>query len=346
MEEAKRSLLGMRLIELKQVALELGMPAYTGAQIAKWLYEKHVRSIDEMTNISKENRSKLGAQFKVGNLEAASFQKSIDGTIKYLFPTEEGKFVETVYIPDGERSTLCVSSQVGCKMGCSFCMTGKQGFQGNLSALEIINQIYSLPESDSLTNIVFMGQGEPLDNFDEVLKAIEILTSDYGYAWSPKRITVSTVGLKKNFERLLQATNVHIAISLHSAIHLQRSMLMPAEKLVKIEEIIDILKAYDFSHQRRLSFEYIMFEGLNDSLLHAKKVKQLLSGLSCRVNLIGFHLVPGVELKPSKKEKMEAFRDYLTQNGIFTTIRASRGQDIQAACGLLTTDKKESIISL
>ena len=341
MNNEKKYLLGLTLAELKQVAKDLGMPAFTGGQMAKWLYQQHVKSIDEMTNISKANRAKLAEEYEIGCFGYSDAQHSVDGTIKYLFPTRSGKFVETVYIPDKDRATLCVSSQVGCKMNCLFCQTGKQGFEGSLPAGDILNQIYSLPEVDKLTNIVFMGQGEPMDNLDNVLRATEILTADYAYAWSPKRITVSSVGVKNKLRRFIEESECHVAISLHSPLHEQRAMLMPAEKGMPIAEVVELLRNYDFSHQRRLSFEYIVFGGLNDSHLHAKEIVKLLRGLDCRINLIRFHHIPGTELHGADDSKMESLRDYLTAHGIFTTIRASRGQDIFAACGLLSTAKKE-----
>lgn len=340
MTDNKKPLLGLSLYELKEVAKSLGMPAFTGGQMAKWLYVQHVRSIDGMTNISKANREKLAEEYTIGCMPPIECQKSKDGTIKYLFPTISGKHVETVYIPDHERATLCVSSEVGCKMNCLFCQTGKQGFEGNLTACDIINQIYSLPEADRLTNIVFMGQGEPMDNLDNVLRVTNLLTADYAYAWSPKRITVSSVGVKNKLKRFIEESDCHLAISLHSPVPEQRSMLMPAERGFHIQDIVEMLRNYDFSHQRRLSFEYIVFGGLNDSMTHARELVKLLHGLDCRINLIRFHKIPDVPLDGAPEEKMEAFRDYLTNHGIFTTIRASRGQDIFAACGLLSTAKK------
>jgi 23S rRNA (adenine2503-C2)-methyltransferase len=265
---------------------------------------------------------------------------SVDGTIKYLYQVGENSFVEAVYIPDGERATLCVSSQVGCKMNCKFCMTGKQGFTTNLSANQILNQIISLPECDKLTNVVMMGMGEPLDNLDEVLKALEILTAPYGFAWSPKRITLSTVGLKKGLKRFIESCDCHLAISLHSPVPEQRRDLMPAEKAYSITEMVDLLRNYDFSKQRRLSFEYIVFKGVNDSMLYAKELLKLLRGLDCRVNLIRFHAIPNVDLEGVDMDSMVKFRDYLTSHGLFTTIRASRGEDIFAACGMLSTAKQ------
>lgn len=340
MSETRKPLLGMSLYELKEVARSLGMPAFTGGQMAKWLCSQHVRTIDEMTNISKANREKLAEQYTVGCMPPVDCQKSVDGTIKYLFPTSTGKRVETVFIPDNDRATLCVSSEVGCKMNCLFCQTGKQGYEGSLTAADILNQIYALPERDRLTNIVFMGQGEPMDNLDNVLRATEVLTADYGYAWSPKRITVSSVGLRRKLQRFLDESECHVAISLHSAIPEQRAQLMPAERGMSITEIVELLRNYDFSHQRRLSFEYIVFGGVNDSTAHAKEIVRLLRGLDCRINLIRFHQIPGVDLHGADEKRMESLRDYLTAHGIFTTIRASRGQDIYAACGLLSTAKK------
>lgn len=225
-------------------------------------------------------------------------------------------------------------------MNCLFCQTGKQGFEGNLTTADILNQIYSLPERDQLTNIVFMGQGEPMDNLDHVMRATEVLTADYGYAWSPKRITVSSVGVKNKLKRFLDESNCHVAISMHSPIPAQRAELMPAERGMGIEEVVELLRNYDFTHQRRLSFEYIVFKGVNDSLAHAKAIINLLKGLECRINLIRFHQIPGISLHGVDDAKMEQFRDYLTQHGVFSTIRVSRGQDIYAACGLLSTAKK------
>lgn len=335
-------LLGKSLAELKEVAKSLGMPAFAGGQMAKWLYVKHVMDIDGMTDISKGNRELLKERYAIGCMPPAESQRSVDGTVKYLFPTSSGKFVETVYIPDNDRATLCVSSQVGCKMNCLFCQTGKQGFEGNLTAADILNQIYSLPERDKLTNIVFMGQGEPMDNLDNVLRATEALTAAWGYAWSPKRITVSSVGVKNKLKRFIEESECHVAISLHSPIHEQRAMLMPAEKAMPIADVVEMLRNYDFSHQRRLSFEYIVFGGVNDSPMHAREIIKLLKGLDCRINLIRFHQIPGVDLHGADDSRMEAFRDYLTGHGVFTTIRASRGQDIYAACGLLSTARKDA----
>ncbi len=350
MAEGKKALIGMTTAELRKLCQDMGMPAYTGGQIASWIYQRHVKSIDEMTNLSKQNRERLAAEYCVGVMEPLDCQRSKDGTIKYLFPvrcsnvatspTAPGMFVETVFIPDQDRGTICVSCQVGCKMNCLFCQTGKQGFEGNLTTADILNQVYSLPERNRLTNIVFMGQGEPMDNLDNVLRATQILTAPDGYAWSPKRITVSSVGVRTKLKRFLDESLCHIAISMHSPIHEQRRQLMPAEQAMPIADVVALLRQYDFTHQRRCSFEYICFGGLNDTPLHAREIVKLVEGLECRVNLIRFHPIPGVNLPGADEKRMESLRDYLTAHGVFTTIRASRGQDIFAACGLLTTARQ------
>lgn len=333
-------LLGKSLNEIENILSLFDAPKYRAKQITNWLYSRRVKTIDEMSDLPVMLRNKMKQDgYEVGRSEPYEMLRSSDGTEKYLFKTVDGGFVETVYIPDRDRATVCVSCQVGCKMNCLFCQTGKQGFHGNLTVSDILNQIFSSENSDKVTNIVFMGQGEPFDNLDNVMSALDVLTSSWGVAWSPKRITVSTVGLKKNLKRFLDESNCHLAISLHTPYHKQRLELMPAERQFTIEEIVNLLRGYDFSHQRRLSFEYIMFSGLNDDITAAKELAKLLHGLECRVNLIRFHKIPNVELYGCEHETMIRFRDYLTNHGVFTTIRASRGEDIFAACGLLSTAK-------
>lgn len=342
MDKKKTPLLGMTLLELQDLVIGLGLPKFTSRQIAAWLYVKKVDSIDGMTNLSLKNRERLKEQYEVGASVPVEAMRSVDGTVKYLYRTPEGHYVEAVYIPEEDRATLCVSSQVGCKMNCHFCMTGKQGFSASLTPAQILNQIYSLPERDRLTNVVFMGMGEPFDNLEAVLRACEVLTADYGYAWSPKRITVSTVGLKKGLRRFLEECDCHLAVSLHSPFPQQRAQLMPAEKAYSITEVVELLRGYDFSKQRRLSFEYIVFKGVNDSEEHARELVRLLRGLDCRINLIRFHAIPGVGLEGVDRDRMIAFRDYLTQHGVFATLRASRGEDIFAACGMLSTERMKN----
>lgn len=331
----------MTLPQLKEVVAELGMPGFSAGQIAQWLYEKRVTDIEEMTNLSKANREKLAAKYCVGRYAPRNEMRSIDGTVKYLFTTADGQAVESVYIPDDDRATLCISSQKGCKMGCKFCMTGKQGFNGNLTAAEIVNQVLSIPESTTLTNVVFMGMGEPMDNFDEVLKVLKVMTEKWGFAWSPKRITVSSIGKLDTLRRLLDETSVHVAISVHSPYHEERLSLMPVEKPYPVRDVMKCLRQYDFAHQRRLSVEYIMWNGLNDDDTHAQALVDLLAGSNSRVNLIRFHAIPGVNLKTTDEQRMVAFRDYLNKKGVIATIRRSRGEDIFAACGMLAGKVKK-----
>lgn len=335
-----RPLFGLTLSELSTLVAELGMPRFAARQLARWLYTKRVETIDQMTDISAANRERLKANYTVGRCAPQTVSTSADGTKKYLFATSEGAFIESAYIPDGERATLCVSSQAGCRMGCRFCATGRQGLQHSLSTTEILNQVASLPEFEQLTNLVFMGMGEPLDNLDNLLRTLEILTSEWGFGWSPTRITVSTAGVAKALDRFLTESKVHLAVSLHNPFPEERQEIMPIERAWSIREVCDILRRYDFTHQRRVSFEYILLEGMNASPRHIKELCRLLDGIKCRINLIRFHKIPSSPYFSPPQEAMIRFRDTLTAKGIQTTIRASRGEDIQAACGLLSTQKQ------
>ena len=348
-------LLGKTLTELQEVALSVGLQKFAGKQLAQWLYVQRVRSIDEMTNISLKGREALKARYTVGRHAPVREAVSVDGTRKYLFAVENQKseienqkslnYIESVYIPEEDRATLCVSTQAGCKMGCRFCMTGTLGFHGQLPASEILNQIFEIDQlaitnhQSPITNLVYMGEGEPMDNLDYVLRSLDIMTAEYGCAWSPKRITVSTVGIP-NMKRFLDESECHLAVSMHNPLPIERAAIMPAEKMMSISEVVELLKKYDWSHQRRVSFEYICWAGQNDTIRHAKELLRLLKGLNCRINLIRFH--EGVEdiksdrhFPGSNEKQMEFLRDYLTQNGLTTTIRKSRGEDILAACGML-----------
>jgi 23S rRNA (adenine2503-C2)-methyltransferase len=331
------ALFGKTLDELTQVAIALGLPKFTGKQMAEWLYQKDICSIEEMTNLSKKNRDLLSQHYEFGLVESTRVQESVDGTKKYLFPTGQNKFIETAMIPDDDRKTVCVSSQVGCKMGCLFCMTAKQGFQGQLSAGEIINQIRSLPEWHEVTNIVYMGMGEPFDNLEQVLKSLEILTSEWGFAMSPRRITVSTIGIIPGMVTFLNRSEAHLAVSLHTPFDDERKRLMPVQVAYPIADVVREIKSWDFGRQRRVSFEYIVFKGLNDSPKHVTELARLLNGIKCRINLIRFHPIPGTPLEGTDEQTLQHFKDKLNDKGILTTVRASRGQDIYAACGLLST---------
>lgn len=335
MKVMREQLLGKTPDELKEIALKVGLPAFTGKQIAQWMYGRKVRSIDEMTNISKVGRERLKEEYTLGVTLPSACQVSSDGTKKYLFPVGEGNAVEAVMIPDEDRKTLCVSSQAGCRMGCRFCMTGRQGFHGNLTAADILSQFIAIDEAAELTNAVFMGMGEPLDNFGNVMKAIEVLTADWGFGWSPKRITLSTIGVLPNLRKYLDSTRCHLAVSLHNPFPDERAEMMPVQKAWPVQEVIDMIREYDFTGQRRVSFEYTMFAGLNDDKRHADALIRLLRGLECRVNLIRFHKIPDAPFETTPQIIMERFRDRLSNHGITCTIRASRGEDILAACGML-----------
>jgi 23S rRNA (adenine2503-C2)-methyltransferase len=333
----KEKLYGKTLNELIAVTKRISLPGFAAKQIADWLYKKEIQSIDEMTNLSIKSRELLSAEYEFGLSAPVNESKSLDGTKKYLYNVLNDKFIETAYIPDDDRATICLSSQAGCKMGCIFCMTGKQGFQGNLSTNEILNQFRSLPEFRSLTNMVYMGMGEPLDNITEVLKSLDILTNEWGYAWSPTRITVSTVGLVAGIKEFLEKSRCHLAVSLHSPFDEERRKLMPVQRTNSVKEILDIIRNFDFNSQRRVSFEYILFKGVNDTPNHIKELARILNGIKCRINIIRFHPIPGSEFQSPNLGATINFKEALNAKGILTTIRASRGIDIQAACGLLST---------
>ena len=331
----KINLLGLTLPQLQELCAEEGFPRFTAKQLCDWLYKKRVDSIDRMTNLSLAQRARLDEIAYIGRETPVRCQVSKDGTKKYLFPVLNVHHIEAVYIPEEDRATLCVSCQVGCKMGCRFCVTGQQGFHGNLAAGDILNQLFSIPEYESLTNVVFMGMGEPMDNLDAVLAATQVMTADWGLAWSPKRITVSTVGIIPGLKRFLDESQCHLAVSLHNPVPQERLQMMPVQKAFPLNEVLALLKKYDWSGQRRLSFEYTMFRGENDDLAHAQRLVEALRGLDCRVNLIRFHESPEAPYKTSMPTVIKDFQDYLNRHGVICTLRASRGQDIDAACGLL-----------
>jgi len=334
---AGEALFGKDLNGLIDVTQRLGLPGFAARQIAGWLYGKEISSVAEMTNLPKKAREILSEEYEFGIFPPVSVAESSDGTKKYLFRTGSGKYIETAFIPDRGRGTVCVSTQAGCRMGCRFCMTGRQGFQGNLTAGEILNQVRSIPEFRKVTNIVYMGMGEPLDNPGEVIRSLNILTSDWGYGWSPTRITVSTVGIAGTIDTFLQQTKVHLAVSLHTPFPEERLKLMPVEKSNPVKEIIGQIRKAGIRGQRRISFEYILFRGFNDTASHVNELAKLLNGIRCRVNLIRFHKIPGSGYESPGIEEIKKFRDMLNSKGIIATIRASRGEDINAACGLLST---------
>ena len=333
----KQNLFGKTLEQLGAVAAEAGLPVYAARQIGEWIYRKDALGFAGMSNLPRRARELLSELYDIELRPPVKATESSDGTRKYLFAAERGGFVEAAWIPEARRSTLCLSVQVGCKMGCLFCMTGKQGFQGQLSAGEILNQYRSLPERGSVTNIVYMGMGEPLDNLSNVLDSLEVLCSEYGFGLSPTRITVSTIGLLPAMRTFLERSRCHLAVSLHTPFEEERRRLMPVENVYPLKDVLDELRRSALRGQRRVSFEYILFDRLNDTPRHARELARILNGIRCRVNLIPFHPIPGTPLAPSPRAAMAQFEAHLREHGIITTIRRSRGQDIAAACGMLST---------
>ncbi len=333
----KDLLLGKTLSDLKSLVGELGLPGFVATQLANWLYKTNIQSYDEMLNISKKARLLLADHYDLGAVAFVKVQQSDDGTKKYLYPVNNHKFIETAFIPEEKRNTLCVSSQVGCKMGCLFCATGKQGFQAQLSAGQILNQLRSLPERESVSNIVFMGMGEPFDNVEAVMKAQEILTAEWGFGLSVRKVTVSTIGIVPAMEIFLRDSKCNLAVSVHSPFDDERRRLMPVQHVYPIKDVIETIHRFDLGKYRRVSIEYIVFGEINDTQHHVKELARLLNKIRCRINLIRFHPVPNVPLPPTNEERLLEFQRALIDKGIVTTIRASRGLDIDAACGLLST---------
>jgi 23S rRNA (adenine2503-C2)-methyltransferase len=300
-----------------------------------------------MSDLPKAARERLKSEFSLGLKFPIKESLSADGTKKYLFQTDAStlpglkaalpRFIEVAYMPDADRRTLCVSTQVGCKMGCLFCMTGKQGLQGNLSPGGILTQVRGIPEGESLTNIVYMGMGEPLDNLENVLKSLEILTADWGFGFSSQRVTLSSVGLLPALETFFQKSRVRFALSLHSPFEEERRSLMPVQNVHALSQVLDFLRKAQASDARRISIEYILFEGVNDTPRHRRELVRILAGLKTRVNLIHYHSIPDSPLRGSSAQVMLEFQEALVEKGIPASIRRSRGEDIQAACGLLST---------
>ncbi len=342
LKTTKKPLLGLNLEQLNEITDNLGLPAFNAKEIAKWIYQRKATHIDQMTNIAAKARQKLSETYCIGLKDPENVSESADGTKKYLFETARGKYIETAIIPDKDRVTICLSTQVGCKMACAFCMTAKQGYHGQLAPNEILNQLTGVEESGQITNIVYMGMGEPFDNLENVMKTLEILTSGWGFAFSPRRITVSTIGVLPAIEHFVEHSKCHLAVSLHSPFEEERASIMPVQRAYSLTEIVDYLKKANFEKQRRISFEYILFDRINDSIAHVKQLSKLLNKLRCRINLMKYHTLPNSSLKGASHDKLVWFRDELNKRGLVATIRASRGEDIDAACGLLSTLKHGS----
>jgi 23S rRNA (adenine2503-C2)-methyltransferase len=333
----KTSLCGLTAEEIMDLA---GYDRSHAITIANCLYKKKIDDILLFPGIPKRIKGSLNNISYPGKFKPVDSKKSSDGSIKYLFKNEVGLEFETVYIPDNKRNTVCVSSQSGCRMGCPFCITGKYGFRGNLSVQDIINQAISLPESGRITHVVFMGMGEPMDNIDNVLKACNILSSEWGLTISSRNITVSTVGISAGVEKFLIHSNCNLTLSLYSPFPEERYRAVPAEKRYPAGKIIDMMKNYQVGKRRRMSIAYVMIRGINDTDRHLEGLKVLLKGSKIRINLLAYHSIPDDENISSSAERMQYFRHQLVISGISASIRKSRGLDVSAACGLLASGLK------
>jgi 23S rRNA (adenine2503-C2)-methyltransferase len=340
----KLNLLGMPQGELEALFADLGDKPFRARQLLQWMYQRGVTDFDAMTDLSKSLRAKLSERATVTLPRVDSQHESTDGTVKWLFASGSGQRVEAVYIPEPARGTLCISSQVGCALDCSFCATGAQGFNRNLTAAEIIGQVWHanavLPRrpngETAVTNVVFMGMGEPLANYRSVVPVLELLISDYAYGLSRRRVTISTSGIVPHIDKLGDECNVSLAVSLHAPNDELRNRIVPINKLHPIDELLDACWQYAAKHANRfITFEYVMLRNVNDSLAHADELAELLGGNPAKVNLIPFNPFPGTEYKRSSVETIRYFQDRLRDRGIVATTRRTRGDDIDAACGQL-----------
>lgn len=330
---------------LEELMAEIGEKPYRAGQVRKWIYQKQCCSVDKMTDLSKPLREKLSQSYSAGGLESADRRESKDGTVKYLFRLDDGQTIETVFIPEKSRGTVCISTQVGCKFGCRFCATGMQGFRRNLSLGEILNQIIEVQKNgrpERVTNIVFMGMGEPLDNFYNVTEAVKIINSPEGFNIGVRRITLSTAGLTPEIKRLGELDlNINLAISLHSADGAVRSQLMPINKKYPVAGLLEACAGFPLKPQRKITMEVILFDGVNDTPEQAKKMVKALHSVKAKVNLITFNDVEGNRLKCSSPQKVREFQKRLTTSGLNATIRSSKGGEINAACGQLKSLREQ-----
>jgi 23S rRNA (adenine2503-C2)-methyltransferase len=341
MNMIKKSLCGLTADEILRLIEPYGFTYSHAVSIANGIYKKNANELSLIARLPKKLRYELETIATCGIFFPVSSEVSADKTVKYLFRTEMGKAYETVYIPDNKRNTVCVSTQSGCRMGCPFCVTAGYGFHGNLSAGEIVNQIISIPDSGKVTHVVFMGMGEPMDNLENVLKACEIITSEWGLAISSRNVTVSTVGITKGIEKFLQRSDCNLTLSLYSPFPEERKKVVPAEKQNPALKLIEIMKNYPVKKKRRLSLAYVMIKDLNDTDKHLEELKAILKGSAIRVNLLPYHSVMNDLIISSTEEKMHFFKHDLVMSGISASVRKSRGIDISAACGLLATGLKK-----
>jgi len=338
-ERGLPNLRDMSLEEIECFIAAHGKEKYRARQIMKWLYRQGAVSFDEMTNLARDLRTGLAGLTRIGEPVIQTVQTSCDTTKKILFRLEDGLFIESVLIPGKNHWTICISTQAGCRMGCRFCLTGQDGLKRNLRTSEITSQITilqrALPEGPQIRNIVLMGMGEPLDNYDAVLKAIRIITSDYGLGFSNRRVTLSTCGLAPMITSLGSDICINLAISLNAPDNQKRSELMPVNRKYPIEKLLDACRNYPMPGRRMLTFEYILMSGVNDSARDAEKLVDLLMGLHCKLNLISFNEFPGSTYKTPSQESVSAFQQILLNNHYTAILRASKGRDILAACGQL-----------
>jgi 23S rRNA (adenine2503-C2)-methyltransferase len=339
----KTDLTNLTLSQLTDYLMSLGLPKYRGIQVFAWLYRPHITDFDQMTDLSKELREMLASQSSFQWPEIAEVEQSKDGTVKYGFRLSDINYIESVLIPEDERNTLCVSSQVGCAMGCEFCLTGAIGFRRNLTPGEIVGQVVKVRDRlcetyhsrAPLSNLVFMGMGEPLANFDNLVIALDILTEQRGLDFSDRRITVSTCGLVPKIEDLGKKTKVNLAISLHSVDDTIRSKLMPINKLYPVAALLEACRNFPLPKRKRIMFEYILIKDLNDSESDAEMLAEKLKGIPCKINLLPYNEAKGLPFKRPADEKIERFQQKLWEAGYTVFVRSSRGSDISAACGQL-----------
>jgi 23S rRNA (adenine2503-C2)-methyltransferase len=326
---------GKSYSEITSILEAIGFSSIPAEKITYWLYRRRIKDFMDMENLPKVLRAYLNDHFSPGFSEPFQSFLSGDQSRKYLFNTRSGYPIESVYIPDNKRHTICISSQAGCRMACSFCNTGKLGFHGDLETEEILNQVGSIKEADSLTHVVFMGMGEPLDNYQNVVKALDILTAQWGFSFSPRNITVSTIGLKPQLKEFLNRTRCNVAISVHSPFDEERDEIIPSGGKYSIQELMNLIGAYRWERHRRVTFQYLMIKGINDTARHLGELIRLLKGTAVRINLMSFHSPEGSTIQSSPDDIRWHFKKQLIQNGISASIRKSRGKDIGAACGLL-----------
>ncbi len=320
-----------------------GLPAYRSVQTLRGLYQRGTATFAVMSDLPRPLREALEREFALPRLTPAEVVRSADGTRKLLFRLEAGRAIETVLIPDRPRLTVCVSSQAGCGMGCRFCATAQLGWQRNLTAAEIVGQVIAargaLDAGERITNIVFMGMGEPLANYDALIEAIEILGAEWGLGFSSRRITVSTVGLVPALQRLVRDTRVQVAVSLSATTDALRERLTPVHRKYPLAQLLEACRTLPIAQRRRITFEYVLLDGVNDRPADAMRLVRLLHGIRAKVNLIPFNPFPGAEFQPPAPEVIHAFQHRLRAAGVNATLRASRGQDIQAACGQLAASR-------